>query len=179
MIGQVIVAIVALVLVVIASYRFSVQQALGLTAIASLLVSPYAYDYDLPIMGVGLALLLPDIVRFGSASERAKPLRLVLLHLRLRARRDVCTRIASFENARRRYFDLRSRTCTSGGFWSLVASRSTQSKSQRCCSRTCLITIIEIDPLSGLLSAAKNKKAAQRAAFSFAHNLVFSANRIR
>ncbi len=70
MIGQVIVAIVALVLVIIASYRFSVQQALGLTAIASLLVSPYAYDYDLPIMGVGLALLLPDIVRFGSASER-------------------------------------------------------------------------------------------------------------
>jgi hypothetical protein len=71
MIGQVIVAIVALVLVVIASYRFSAQQALGLSAIASLLVSPYAYDYDLPIMGVGLALLLPDIVRFGSKLERA------------------------------------------------------------------------------------------------------------
>jgi hypothetical protein len=71
MIGQVIVAAGALVLVVIASCRFSVQQALGLTAIASLLVSPYAYDYDLPIMGVGLALLLPDFVRFGSKSERA------------------------------------------------------------------------------------------------------------
>jgi hypothetical protein len=70
MIGQLIVASTALVLVVIASYRFSVQQALGLTAITSLLVSPYAYDYDLPIMGVGLALLLPDIVRFGSAFER-------------------------------------------------------------------------------------------------------------
>ena len=71
MIGQVIIAVGALALVVIASYRFSVQQALGLTVIASLLVSPYAYDYDLPIMGVGLTLLLPDFVRFGSKSERA------------------------------------------------------------------------------------------------------------
>ncbi len=70
MIAQVIVAVIALTLVVVASYRFSVQQALGLTAIASLLVSPYAYDYDLPIMGVGLTLLLPDFVRFGSRSER-------------------------------------------------------------------------------------------------------------
>jgi hypothetical protein len=71
MISQVIVALVALALVVIANYRFSVQQALGLTAIASLLVSPYAYDYDLTIMGVGLTLLLPEFVRFGSKSERA------------------------------------------------------------------------------------------------------------
>jgi Glycosyltransferase family 87 len=70
MIGQVFVALVALALVIIASYRFSVRQALGLTAIASLLVSPYAYDYDLTIMGVGLALLFPDFVRFGSKSER-------------------------------------------------------------------------------------------------------------
>ncbi len=71
MIGQVIVAVVVLALIVIASYRSSVQQALGLTAIASLLISPYAYDYDLPIMGVGLTLLLPDFIRFGSKFERA------------------------------------------------------------------------------------------------------------
>ncbi len=51
--------------------RFSLQQSLGLTAIASLLISPYAYDYDLPILGVGLALLLPDILQFGTAFERS------------------------------------------------------------------------------------------------------------
>jgi hypothetical protein len=35
------------------------------------LISPYAYDYDLPVLGIGLALLLPEIVQFGSERERA------------------------------------------------------------------------------------------------------------
>ena len=71
MLMQAIVAVVALTMIVIASRRFSLHQALGLTAIASLLISPYAYDYDLPILGVGLALLLPDILRSGTALERS------------------------------------------------------------------------------------------------------------
>ena len=58
MLAQVIVAIAALTMVVVSSRCFSVRQSLGLTAIASLFVSPYAYDYDLPILGIGLALLL-------------------------------------------------------------------------------------------------------------------------
>ncbi|QAY94399.1 hypothetical protein CWB41_00485 [Methylovirgula ligni] len=68
---QAVVAVAALTMVVAASRRFSLQQSLGLTAIASLLISPYAYDYDLPILGVGLALLLPDILQFGTAFERS------------------------------------------------------------------------------------------------------------
>ena len=36
--------------------RMPPAQFLGLTALASLLVSPYAYDYDLPIGGIALAL---------------------------------------------------------------------------------------------------------------------------
>jgi hypothetical protein len=71
MLMQAIVAVVALTMVVIASRRFSLHQALGLTAIASLLISPYAYDYDLPILGVGLTLLLPDILQYGTALERS------------------------------------------------------------------------------------------------------------
>jgi hypothetical protein len=50
---------------------FSVRQTLGLTAVASLLISPYAYDYDLPIYGIGLALLVPDILRLGRPLEQA------------------------------------------------------------------------------------------------------------
>lgn len=42
---------------------FTMRQALGLLAISSLMISPYAYDYDLPILGVGLAFLAVDLVR--------------------------------------------------------------------------------------------------------------------
>jgi hypothetical protein len=59
-------------LVIILAWRrgFSVRQTLGLTAVASLLISPYAYDYDLTICGIGLAFLMPDILRLGQPRER-------------------------------------------------------------------------------------------------------------
>jgi hypothetical protein len=69
--GQAAIALLVLAIVCLVAYRrLPVRQSLGITAIASLLVSPYAYDYDLPILGVGLALLLPDILR-GSRREQA------------------------------------------------------------------------------------------------------------
>jgi hypothetical protein len=34
-------------------------------------MSPYAYDYDLPIFGVGLALLLPELKKVAREGERA------------------------------------------------------------------------------------------------------------
>ncbi|KLK89772.1 hypothetical protein AA309_29490 [Microvirga vignae] len=40
-------------------------------AVAFLLISPYAYDYDLPIYGIGIALLMPDILRLGRPLEQA------------------------------------------------------------------------------------------------------------
>jgi hypothetical protein len=36
-----------------------------------MLISPYAYDYDLTVFGIGIALLLPDILRLGTERERA------------------------------------------------------------------------------------------------------------
>jgi hypothetical protein len=45
----------------------------------SVLISPYAFDYDLPVLGVGLALLLPEIVQFGSERERATIYGLIFL----------------------------------------------------------------------------------------------------
>ncbi|KQQ12190.1 hypothetical protein ASF53_15410 [Methylobacterium sp. Leaf123] len=45
------------------------RQVIGLAAFASLFVSPYAYDYDLPLYGVALALLLPDLLGWASRGE--------------------------------------------------------------------------------------------------------------
>ena len=70
--GQAAVALLVLAVVCLAVLRrLPVRQSLGLTAIGSLLISPYAYDYDLPILGVGLSLLISDISRKGSRWEQA------------------------------------------------------------------------------------------------------------
>jgi hypothetical protein len=68
--AQILIAILALGMVVLASRQFSPRQALGVTAVATLLISPYAYDYDLLILGIGLGLLLPDLVSLGTDRER-------------------------------------------------------------------------------------------------------------
>ncbi|MFD2184503.1 glycosyltransferase family 87 protein [Rhodoplanes azumiensis] len=68
--AQVVSAVGALGAVVVAARRFSPTQALGVTALVTLLVSPYAYDYDMTIVAVGFALLLPDLVRLASPARR-------------------------------------------------------------------------------------------------------------
>ena len=68
--AQVFVAIVGLGAVVLASYQFAPRQALGVTAIATLLISPYEYDYDLMTLGIGLGFLLPDLASHGTNGER-------------------------------------------------------------------------------------------------------------
>jgi hypothetical protein len=68
--AQAVVAILALGSIVLASRQFSPRQALGITAIATLLISPYEYDYDLLTLGIGLGLLLPDLVNLGTDRER-------------------------------------------------------------------------------------------------------------
>jgi hypothetical protein len=69
--GQVVIAALVLAMVCVLAHRqIPVHQSLGFTAIASLLISPYAYDYDLPILGIGLALLLPEVLRQGTRREQ-------------------------------------------------------------------------------------------------------------
>jgi hypothetical protein len=46
------------------------DEILGLTALSTLLVSPYAYDYDLPVYGIALTLLAPALVRSGRPREQ-------------------------------------------------------------------------------------------------------------
>jgi hypothetical protein len=49
----------------------SSRFALGVAVLTSLMISPYAYDYDLPIAGVALALLLPDFSNLATQRERS------------------------------------------------------------------------------------------------------------
>ncbi|MCP3463613.1 glycosyltransferase family 87 protein [Bradyrhizobium sp. CCGUVB23] len=78
--AQVGVAALALLAVVLGAYRaISPAFALGVTAMASVMISPYAYDYDLPILGIGLALALPDLARIATPRERSTLFGLILL----------------------------------------------------------------------------------------------------
>jgi hypothetical protein len=43
------------------------------------MISPYAYDYDLPMLGIGLALVLPDLPKVASPRERNVIYGLILL----------------------------------------------------------------------------------------------------
>ncbi|CAO4171294.1 glycosyltransferase family 87 protein [Methylorubrum populi] len=64
-------AVAALGIVVLAVRHRPPRQVVGLATLASLFVSPYAYDYDLALYGVGLALLLPDLLAGASRGEQA------------------------------------------------------------------------------------------------------------
>jgi hypothetical protein len=76
--AQILVAIFALGMVLLASRQLSPRQSLGVAAIATLLISPYAYDYDLLILGIGLGLLLPDMTDLGTERERVALYALIL-----------------------------------------------------------------------------------------------------
>lgn len=64
-------ALIALGFVVAAvRLRLPTRQVLGLTSLCNLLVSPYAYDYDLTLYAVALALLMPDLLARTSDREQ-------------------------------------------------------------------------------------------------------------
>jgi hypothetical protein len=71
LLGQGLVAAFVLGIVALAVYRgMPARLTLGLTAIVSVCISPYAYDYDFLIFGIGLALLLPEIQKLARETER-------------------------------------------------------------------------------------------------------------
>ena len=70
-VGQGFIAIMALGVVAISLYRrMSVRMSLGLTALVSVCISPYAYDYDFLIIGIGLSLILPELQTISRENER-------------------------------------------------------------------------------------------------------------
>lgn len=65
------VAAVAVVLVIAAlRMGWPMARVLGVTIFTTLSISPYNYDYDMPVLGIGLALLAPDLMRYARLSER-------------------------------------------------------------------------------------------------------------
>jgi Glycosyltransferase family 87 len=69
--GQGFIALLALGIIPFALYRkMPARFSLGLTAIVSICISPYAYDYDFLIFGMGLALLLPALHATAGEWER-------------------------------------------------------------------------------------------------------------
>ncbi|MGL3105034.1 glycosyltransferase family 87 protein [Bradyrhizobium sp. BR 1432] len=78
--GQAAVAGAALLAVLLGAVRNpSSKFSLGVTVMVSVMISPYAYDYDLPMLGIGLALILPDLAKLASQRERSAIYGLVLL----------------------------------------------------------------------------------------------------
>jgi len=69
--AQGVVAALALGLIPLALYwRMPVRLCLGVTAMVSMCISPYVYDYDFLIAGMGLALLLPELQTLARPAER-------------------------------------------------------------------------------------------------------------
>ena len=64
------IAVAALGMVAVAARRFALAPGFGLACIAAVFVPPYAYDYDLPIAAVGIALLLPVLRGHATTAER-------------------------------------------------------------------------------------------------------------
>ncbi|MBR1128805.1 glycosyltransferase family 87 protein [Bradyrhizobium iriomotense] len=78
--GQVTVAGLALFAVLVCTARgTSSKFALGITVMVSVMISPYAYDYDLPMLGIGLALILPELAGLARPRERSWMYGLILL----------------------------------------------------------------------------------------------------
>ena len=69
--GQAAMAAASLAAIWLAQRRLPPVEALGTAAMLSLAISPYAYDYDVPVMACGLALLLPAIQQHGRPWERS------------------------------------------------------------------------------------------------------------
>jgi hypothetical protein len=77
MIAQAFVAVAACIAIAMASLKGMPQHhVLALSCLATLAVSPYNYDYDMPILGVGLAIVAADL------TAQARPIeKLALLYL--------------------------------------------------------------------------------------------------
>jgi hypothetical protein len=67
--AQGVMAVLALAAIVVAQRRLPLRQGLGIACLAGLMISPYAFDYDLPVAGIGLVLLLPALARHGRLAE--------------------------------------------------------------------------------------------------------------
>lgn len=57
-------------LLLLTKIKLSDRELLGMVALISPFFSPYFYDYDLPVIGLGIALLFPTVSLYLKTSER-------------------------------------------------------------------------------------------------------------
>jgi hypothetical protein len=67
---QFIEAACVLLTIYLVAKKSGTQTAIGVACLASPLISPYAYDYDLPIVGIGLAILSPELLLLTNSGQR-------------------------------------------------------------------------------------------------------------
>lgn len=72
MVAQAISALTSCAAIVVACIKIKKPlHLIGITAIASLYISPYGFDYDMTLLGIGVAAFMPDISRRASGLEIA------------------------------------------------------------------------------------------------------------
>ncbi|MGL4497146.1 MAG: glycosyltransferase family 87 protein, partial [Beijerinckiaceae bacterium] len=68
---QIVQALLVLAVLTVMQLRgMPLRVTIGMAALLSPFLSPYAYDYDLPLVGIGLAILLPVLREQGRPGER-------------------------------------------------------------------------------------------------------------
>lgn len=70
MMAQFIAVVIALEAIVSSARQAEPRRHIGLVLFATMLFSPYDYDYDLPLVGLSLALLWPTLIYYGTLTER-------------------------------------------------------------------------------------------------------------
>jgi Glycosyltransferase family 87 len=68
--GQLIFSLIVISSIYAATRLFPKRLALGLSLAGSLTIGPYSMGYDIPIIGIALGLVLPDVIRLGRVRER-------------------------------------------------------------------------------------------------------------
>lgn len=70
MMAQFIAVVIALEAIVSSARQSAPRRHVGLVLFATIMISPYQYDYDLPLVGISLALLWPTLIHYGTLTER-------------------------------------------------------------------------------------------------------------
>jgi hypothetical protein len=70
MMAQFIAVVIALEAIVSSARQSAPRRHVGLVLFATMMISPYHYDYDLPLVGVSWALLWPTLINYGTLAER-------------------------------------------------------------------------------------------------------------
>jgi hypothetical protein len=70
MMAQLMAVAIAIEAIISSARQGAPRHHIGLVLFATIMISPYQYDYDLPLIGVSLAFLWPTLIQYGTLTER-------------------------------------------------------------------------------------------------------------